>query len=362
MEDVKEHFKKLGCMFVSGKEEYFKLIPTCKQFSKEDIFLIYKALYKAEQLHLGMQRKNGEPYLNHPIAVSSLLARYGFDGETVAAALLHDTIEDTSYTIEDCKKDFDDTVAMLVDGVTKIGCDVNKATHKKIVESTNKDVRSYGIKGADRLHNMYTLEYLPINKQIEIATETKDFYVPSSKILGIYQLKDALQDLCLFYLDNDSFLKYKYKRDKLKDKYEKTCNELGCNVQEKLSKLGISMRYNYRIKNIGGIYEDVSKGININEIEDLLAIKMVLLDPLLCYQALGVIHSLGLPRKGSIEDYIALPKENGYKSLNTNVVYKDSDVQVRIRTEDMQKTNDLGVFSHLDLDTELRVNTDMKKV
>lgn len=362
MSDVKNHFEKLGNQFITNKNDYLKLIPSCKQFSEDDVRIIYKALYKAIELHKDSKpRKSGEAYITHPIAVSSVLAGYGLDGMTVASALLHDTIEDTSYTLKDCENDFGTAITTLVDGVTKVGKDVNAATHEKIIKSVDKDVRSIAIKVADRLHNMYTLEFLKPSKQIEISNETKDFYVPITKILGIYQLKDELQDLSLYYLNNDLFLKYEKKRNKLKNKYLSICDELGDEVQDVLSKSGIAMNYSTRVKNIGAIYEELENGKNINEIDDLLAIKMVLTNPIMCYQALGVVHELGGPVVGKLEDFIALPKENGYRSLNTNIKYKDADIQVRIRTDKMQGTNNLGVFSDLNDDIQKKVNSSMRK-
>lgn len=362
MSDVKNHFEKLGNQFITNKNDYLKLIPSCKQFNEDDVRIIYKALYKAIELHKDSKpRKSGEAYITHPIAVSSILAGYGLDGMTVASALLHDTVEDTSYTLKECENDFGTTITTLVDGVTKIGKDVNAATHEKIIKSVDKDVRSIAIKVADRLHNMYTLEFLKPSKQIEISNETKDFYVPITKILGIYQLKDELQDLSLYYLNNDLFLKYEKKRNRLKNKYLSICDELGDEVQDVLSKSGIAMDYSTRVKNIGAIYEELENGKNINEIDDLLAIKMVLTNPIMCYQALGIVHELGMPVAGKLEDFIALPKENGYRSLNTNIKYKDADIQVRIRTDKMQGTNNLGVFSDLNDDIQKKVNSSMRK-
>ncbi len=363
MEDVKKHFEKLGNQFAHNQDEFLKLIPNCTRFDNDQVRLIYKALYKADELHgkYSKPRKSGEPYITHPIAVSSILVKYGLDASTVAAALLHDTVEDTPYTLYDCEKDFGEEIATLVDGVTKIGHDVNNATHEKIIKSAEKDVRSIGIKSGDRLHNMYTLDALKPSKQIEIATETKNFYVPIAKILGIYQLKDELQDLCLYYLDKDEFFKYENERNRLKNKYEKLCIDLADETQYRLSKLGIGMNYNYRIKNIGGIYEEVINGNEIKDISDLLAIKMVLADVSMCYKTLDVVHDFTYPIMKSLEDYISDPKENGYKSLNTNVLYKDANVQVRIRTKQMQGVNDIGVFSDCNDDVQKRVNSSMKE-
>ncbi len=361
--NMERNFPKLSKAFVTTHEDYLKLIPNCKQLDKNDVNIIYKALYVATKLHENSKkRKSGEDYITHPVAVSSLLANFGLDGETVVGALLHDVVEDTEYTLKDCEREFGSRIATLVDGVTKVGHDINSATHDKIVRSiVDKDVRCYGIKGADRLHNMYTLGYMKLNKQIDISNETLDFYITICKILGIYKLKDELQDLCLYHLDNESFEKYKVLRGKLKEKYKDLFESLGTKTQEKLSKLGVGMRFDYRIKNIGALYEEVKNGLDVYDIDDLLAIKMVVTDPSMCYQTLGIIHELGSPINGSFEDFIAVPKENGYKSLNTNIKYKDANIQVRIRTEDMQKSNDLGVFSDLNSDMQSKVNESMRK-
>lgn len=357
MNDIKEHFPKLNESFVTDFDSYLKLIPTCKQLSSSDIKVIYKALYKASLLHKNMKRKSGEDYITHPIAVSSLLANYGLDAFTLTAALLHDTVEDTIYTLEECEKEFGYKIASLVDDVTKVGKDVNLKTHEKIIESVNNDVRAIAIKSADRLHNMYTLDFMSPSKQIEIATETKDFYVPIAKILGIYKVKDELQDLCLYYLNYDEFLNFEEKRNKYKEKYKNACELFGTKVQKELSMLGIGMYYNYRIKNVGALYEESLKRKNI---DDLVAIKIVLKNKLDCYQTLGICHKIGKQKAGMMHDYISSPKDNGYRSLNTNISFKNKDIQVRIRTEDMQKINDLGVFADLDYDKKEKVNIKMK--
>lgn len=361
MLDTKKYFSKLDKQFSKNYHEFINLIPNCKQFSSNEIALIYKALYKAMELHEGQVRKTGEPYVNHPIAAASILAIYGLDYETICAALLHDTLEDTSYTLEECTRDFGPVISSLVDGVTKIGMDVNEPTHQKILNSAREDIRSVAVKLGDRLHNMHTLSVLKPSKQIEIAAETKDFYVPITRILGIYRLKDELQDQCLFYLDNESFLKYYNLREELKEINNKHLNDMGQKTQELLSKNGVGMRFNYRVKNVGGIYEEVLNGKDVYDIDDLLAIKMIVNNTIMCYEALGLIHSFCKPLKNDIEDFIANPKSNGYKSLNTNVIYKDKEFQARIRTEEMQKVNDLGVFSDLDTNKQKNVTDQMKK-
>ena len=170
MDEFKKHFPNIEDNFVTDFNEYLKLIPNSSQFDHNDIALIYKALYKADYLHKNSKpRKTGKPYITHPIAVSSILVKYGLDAETCAAALLHDTVEDTSYTLKDCEKEFGTVIATLVDGVTKVGHDVNHETHEKIIRSITKDVRSLAIKGGDRFHNMSTLGPMKREKQIEIA-------------------------------------------------------------------------------------------------------------------------------------------------------------------------------------------------
>lgn len=361
MYDTNKYFNKLNKLFCKDYHEFINLIPNCKRYSADEIRLIYKALHKAISLHQGQVRKTGEEYVNHPIAVASILAYYGFDYETICAALLHDSIEDTCYTLRDCENDFGYNVASLVDGVTKIGKDVNEPTHVKLIKSAEKDIRCIAIKLADRLHNMLSLGVFKEEKIKEKTLETVNFYIPITKILGIYRIKDELQDLCMFYLYNDEFLNYKNKREELKKKNYGKLNRLASLTQENLSKQGVSMLYNYRIKNVGSVHEEVLKGTKLYDIDDLLAIKMIVKEPIMCYQGLGVVHGISSPINNGVEDFIALPKSNGYKSLNTNVIYKDSCVQVRIRTEDMQKTNDLGVFSDLDASVQKNVTEQMKK-
>ena len=360
MNKINEYFFGLANELNEDYHEFLRIIPSCKQFSYNEISMIYKALDKAIILHDGQFRKNGKPYIIHPIAVASILAEYGFDYETVCAALLHDTIEDTSYTLEECAYDFGNTIATIVDGVTKIGKGVNDITHKKILKSIEIDSRSLAVKCSDRLHNMYTLNNLSLKKQKEISLETKDFYVPISKILGIYKLKDEFQDLCLYYLDNDEFLKYYYLRKYLKDKYGNLLNELSYDVADELFKRGIPIKYKSRVKNVGGIYEEVQNGLLVDNIDDLLAIKIILKNEDDCYLVLELLKK-ECKINSRIYDYIKCPKTNGYKSINTNVLYKDSDIQVRIRTEKMQGKNNLGIFSDWNNNTKDRINKDMIK-
>ena len=361
MENPRQYFPKLDNMLAKDKKEFLKLIPECKQFDKNDINKIYEALLLAQKMHAKEKRKTGEPYVNHPIAVASLITSIGLDAESTISALLHDVPENTGYPISEIEKEFGTDVASIVDGVTKIGKDVNEPTHKKIISSSEKDIRVAAVKTADRFHNMATLYALKKEKQIEIATESSDFYIPILKALGIYEVKDELQDLCLYYLDNDAFFEYLKIKNELEKKYNNHINKLGEEMQNLLCRYGYAMRYKYRVKNVGGMNEDVKRGKKIENINDLLAIKMIVEDLPVCYQTLGLIHRLAQPVFNKVEDYIALPKKDGYRSLNTNIMYKDSEIQVRIRTKEMQEVNDLGVFANWSKDKQKEVSKSMIK-
>lgn len=359
MSQTKDYFKGLGEQFANDEYEFLKLIPSYNNYNRNEISMIYKALHKAIELHNGQYRKSGEPYIKHPIGAASILVNYGLDYEVICAALLHDTIEDTNYTLEECAKDFGNTIATLVDGATKIGKDVNRLTKQKILNSIRVDARSIAVKSADRLHNMYTLEHLKESKQKEIATETKDFYVPIAKTLGIYKLKDEFQDLSLFYLDKEEFLRYYEIKQILKPIYGKKLRDLADQVQRELSKNGIAMEYEHRIKNVGGIYEDINRGTELKKISDLFAIKMVLSDDDLCYESFDTVCKLCKLKDDSYEDFILNPKSNGYRSINFNVTYKDLDAQIRIRTSKMQAKNNLGVFSDWNEETQHKINDEL---
>ena len=352
MDNPRQYFPKLDNMMARDKKEFLKLIPTCNQFDTNDVSKIYEALLLAQRMHAKERRKSGEPYINHPIAVASIITTIGLDAESTIAALLHDVPENTGYPISEIEKKFGTDVAGIVDGVTKIGRDVNEPTHKKIIASSEKDVRVAAVKTADRFHNMETLYALRREKQIEIATESKDFYIPILKALGIYEVKDELQDLCLYYLDNDAFFEYLSIKNGLEKNYNGRLNKLGEEMQNLLCRNGYAMRYKYRVKNVGGMYEEVQRGKKIGNIKDLLAIKMIVDDSQICYQTLGLVHRLGTPVSSKLEDYISVPKKDGYRSLNTNIIYKDSEIQARIRTKEMQKVNDLGVFANWSKDKQ----------
>ena len=360
MVDVNKYFMELSKKFDKNYFDFLILISKNKNYSYENVQLILKAYRVANGLHANQKRKSGEAYISHPLNVAYVLAQAGFDYETVCAALLHDTVEDTNYTLNDIEENFGKNVAILVDGVTKMKKSnfANKkeqksATHEKILECTTKDARIIAIKLVDRLHNMFTLGALPPDKQIEIATETDEFYVNLARILGIYQIKDELQDLSLFYLNPGEFIKYNEIRNKIKREHIDECRYIGNRTKEILKDMNVDMEYNFKVKNVGAIYGEEKKGIGVYDIHDLVAIRMIVSKIDECYEALSVLKRICSIIDGSENDLIKNPKYNGYRSLNVNVnTYKDSQMQVRIRTYEMQKANELGFVSNWSVDSQ----------
>ena len=285
--------------------------------------------------------------------------------ETVCAALLHDTVEDTSYTNEELEHDFNKNIAVLVDGVTKMKGskflskeETKLMTHEKIMNSITKDARIIAIKLADRLHNMYTLDYLPRNKQLEIANETKDFYINLSRILGIYQVKEQLQDLCLFYINKELFLEYYDIRMQIKKESFESYRRISRDVQKRLDDINVFMDYIYKVKNVGAIYEkSVLEGISLDKVHDLVAIKMMVNDLYSCYETLDVIENNYEVVPNSILDMIKEPKYNGYSTLNVSVK-TDSiyNTELKIRTYKMQRQNELGMVSNWNRENQKLLN------
>ncbi|MBQ9012441.1 MAG: bifunctional (p)ppGpp synthetase/guanosine-3',5'-bis(diphosphate) 3'-pyrophosphohydrolase [Bacilli bacterium] len=343
-------------------DDFIGLLRTCvlcHRYTNDEIDMICKAHKIALEKHKGVFRKSGEPYITHPINVAYLLVIYGFDAKSVIAGLLHDTVEDTSYTLDDIKRDFGSDVAILVDGVTKMTDakflsteEKQKENHKKILESMLIDARIVAIKLCDRLHNMITLRYMSDEKTKEKSLETREFYVPLSLSFGMYKIKDELEDLSLFYLENDLYNKYQEERKRIKNEYVNFYKNLANEVKYKLEKDNVYMNYDYKIKNVGGIVRELKNGKDISEIRDLVAVRMILEKLEDCYKTLGVVNSISTYVPKTFVDYIANPKYNGYRSINENVIYDDKGIQVRIRTEDMNRKNALGVISNWNSNTQ----------
>lgn len=353
MQNIEKYFKELSVRFNKNYFDFLHLVNVTENYDEDEKQMVLKAYRTASKLHRNQKRKSGEDYIVHPLNVAYILLANGFDYETVCAALLHDTVEDTNYTLDDVEENFNKQIRILVDGVTKLELSNFKTkeerrakTHEKILESIKIDARIILIKLADRLHNLYTLGYLKEEKQLMIAQETNDFYVNLARLLGIYQIKDAFQDLALFYLNPDEFIKFDTIRNSYRDTYLSQCKKIGNTTQLLLGKKDINMNYNIKLKNIGGIYHDVSNGVPINEIDDLIAIRMILDNYKDCYHAQLEVRKFCLVDEESINDTLSNPKYNGYRSLNMNITYKDADLQLRIRTGKMQRINELGIVSN----------------
>jgi len=322
---------------------------------RADIDLINRAYVFAAHAHANQKRSSGEPYLIHPLAVANILASLRLDDKSIVTGLLHDTVEDTSVTLEDIQSRFGGDVARLVDGVTKIGkIHFPSSEHKqaenfrKMILATAKDIRVLLVKLADRLHNMRTLGFLPKRKQEAISEETMQLYAPLAHRLGIHWLSQELEDLAFSYLDPNS---YKMLADSLADHLEKlnqTRERLERILQEAVSRQGVAARVQGRMKHLYSLYRKMErKQLDFDDIYDLVAFRVIVEDMPTCYQTLGVIHSLYRPVPGRFKDYIALPKPNGYQSLHTSIIGPDNfRMEVQIRTEDMHRHAEDGVAAH----------------
>ena len=296
---------------------------------KYDDSAIIKAYEIALRLHEGQFRKSGEPYIIHPIAVAKILAGFGMDNETVIAGLLHDVVEDTDYTREQLVQDFDEKIAALVDGVTKLGNisfdtsseKVQAENFRKMFLAMSKDIRVLIIKLADRLHNMRTLEYMPTNKRESKALETLEIYAPLAGRLGMFSIKFELEDLALKFLHRIEYKKLLEAVTEKREKYEKDIETLIAEISFELDKAGIQHEVKGRSKHMYSIYRKmVLQNKQLDEIFDLLAVRILVSSVKDCYAALGMVHTRWKPIPGRFKDYIAMPKPNMYQSLHTTVI------------------------------------------
>ncbi len=332
------------------KKELIKLIRLYNN-NEEEIKKIEMAYDYAEHAHEGMYRDSGEPYITHPVAVAVMLIERHADADTICAALLHDTLEDTKATKEEIADLFGSEVAKLVDGVTKITnfnnkTSDNRATKRKLITSINADVRIIIIKLLDRLHNMKTLSYKSLESQKRNAMETLEIYTHIANYLGEYEIKEQLEDLCLSFLKRDEYLKIKEELERIKLDSTGSLKEMYDTITYILTSNDIPCEIKYRVKNIYDIYQKVSKGGKIIDIHNLLALRIILNRSLECYMAMGLIHQQYHPLTGLFKDYICSPKKNGYKSIHTTVFGPNETlVQARIRTKEMDLINNYGLSS-----------------
>ena len=326
---------------------------------------IEQALSFAKKAHSGQKRKSGEPYVIHPILVAAITCFITNDEVMVIAALLHDVVEDTEYTIEDIKQRFGEDVASIVEGLTKIvtirseelvpstsneKLITSALTFRKMLIASIKDVRVLIVKLCDRLHNMLTLSALPVKKQKRIAEETLVVYAPIAHRLGIASIKNFLEDLSFYYLFPDEYKKIDDFISSHKQQLHMKLNKFIQDVKKKLVQNGIrsdEFEIFSRIKHYYSIYLKMQrKGVSIEEILDLLAIRILVRNKLDCYRVLGIIHTNFKPLVMRFKDYIAVPKENGYQTIHTTVFEDASIFEVQIRTFDMHRTAEYGVAAH----------------
>ena len=321
---------------------------------EEEIEKIKKAYEYAKDAHLGMLRKSGEPYIQHPLNVAYILTSVYADTPTLCAALLHDTVEDTETTLDDVTKLFDSEVSLLVNGVTKIN-KLNFSTNneavianqRKIFVGLSEDVRVIILKLADRLHNMRTLWALSEEKQKENARETLEILTPIAHRLGIHKLKSELEDLSLRYLKPDAFYSIVEKLNQTKLERDQTVQDMLKEVSDLLNAHDIKHEIKGRAKSIYSIYNKLDKGRNFNDIFDLLALRILVDTEQECYVALGLIHSKYRPIPKRFKDYISRPKTNMYQSLHTTVFGIDGFLfEIQIRTHDMNQIAEYGIASH----------------
>ena len=322
-------------------------------FSEEE--RLYKAYTYAQTAHAGQKRASGEPYFIHPCAVANILMDLGLDEATIAAALLHDVIEDTPATAEDIQREFGSEVLGLVDGVTKLEKivfksqeDADAENFRKIFVAMAKDVRVIIIKLADRLHNMRSLNFLSHERQQRMASETLEIYAPLAGRLGISQIKCELEDLCLKYLDPESYDYLVYNiRERLTERKEFVARIVD-EIKEMMLEIGVEGEVFGRPKHFYSIYKKMKhKDKTLDQIYDLTAVRVIVKDVRECYTVLGAIHEKWKPIPGRIKDYIATPKPNKYQSLHTTVMTKfGQPFEIQIRTEEMHKIAEFGIAAH----------------
>lgn len=330
------------------------LLAKVAEYNIENLEIVKKAYYYAEELHRGQKRQSGEDYIVHPLNVAYILAEMYADKDTICAALLHDTLEDTEITKEQIAKDFNETVSYLVDGVTKISRmnfstkeEQSMANTRKIITSMRNDIRIIIIKLADRLHNMRTLQYKSEDKQKENSQETLLLYVRLADRIGLHVLKRELEDLSLQYINNDEYNRIKEMRLKVAEDSKECIQEMLGTINDLLNNQNIPHEEMVRIKNIYGIYKKIQRGYRLTEIHDLLSLKVIVDNINDCYPTLRWIHWKYKPINRKFKDYISVCKPNGYQSLHTTIFGEDGRlVQTQIRTPQMNQVASYGLAAN----------------
>lgn len=335
-----------------------------------DLSLIEKAFALSSRAHKGQKRASGEPYLIHPVEVADILAQMKLDSTSIAAGLLHDTVEDTLVSLEDVRQSFGDEVANLVDGVTKLSKIKFSSKEEKQAENFRKmilamasDIRVVLIKLADRLHNMRTLSCLSVDRQQRVATETQEIYAPLANRLGIQWIKVELEELCLKYLKPeiyDSIYQASEAKREIREAYMKKVEEI---LAKKLDDFKIPRKIYGRLKHVFSIYRKMeSQHLNFDQVHDIIAFRIIVENIRQCYEVLGILHALWRPVPGRFKDYLAMPKVNNYQSLHTTVICLEGQrVEFQIRTQKMHDTAESGIAAHWEYKEDGSINTQDKE-
>ena len=320
-----------------------------------DETLLELALETATKMHRDQKRKSGEPYIIHPMAVGKILAELGMDDHCIAAGLLHDAVEDTEYSLDDCRRDFGEDIAVMVDGVTKLTNleysskeEAQAENVRKMFMAMSKDIRVLVIKLADRLHNMRTIEFQSPEKQIEKSRETLEIYAPIASRLGIYRFKFELEDIAFRVLEPEAYHNIEVELQKRKTSRSDQIEDLMKQVEEVISGLDIKYEITGRSKHYYSIYKKMNyQHKEIDEIFDLTAIRVIVETVKDCYAVLGAVHTRWTPIPGRFKDYVAMPKSNHYQSLHTTVLSsKGTPFEIQIRTQEMHRVAEYGIAAH----------------
>lgn len=334
--------------------------------TEEDKALIEKAYDFAQKAHEGVKRKSGEPYFNHLFGTAKNIAELGMSATTVAAGFLHDTIEDTSVTAEDIKKEFGDEILFLVEGVTKLGKIRHQGTARydeslrKLFVAMSQDIRVLIIKLCDRLHNMRTLEFVPKEKQLRIAKETLEIYAPIAYRLGIKKLQRDLEDIAFKYVYPVEYEEIKRIMKARREKIEAELSKFEKLLKKKLAENEFTdFHVDHRVKSMYSLFKKLKKYRgDVESIYDISALRITVKDVADCYKVLGIVHSNWRPLPERIKDYVASPKLNGYQSIHTTIFTGDGAIiEVQIRTEEMHREAEYGIASHVSYKEGLKKKT-----
>lgn len=337
-------------------DDIMKLIVNGEHHDQYDTDKIISAYDFAEKAHSNQTRSSGEPYISHPVAVSYILLQLGMDTDTICAGLLHDVVEDTDHTLDEIRRLFGLDVALLVDGVTKLGKiplfnkeEQQAENVRKILLAMSQDIRVIIIKLADRLHNMRTLQFRPAHKQRNTSLETMNIYAPIAHRLGIKAIQDEIEDISFHYLDPYAYAEIEAKLKIRSDERENFIKTIKEQIRKRFKAMGLpEPQLSGRVKSIYGIYKkSYSVGKSMDEIYDIYAVRIIVNTVNECYNALGLIHDMYKPLPNRFKDYIATPKSNMYQSLHTTVIGSEGiPFEVQIRTVDMNYTAEYGIAAH----------------